>query len=289
MRIGLISFGVSEFTALHETCVRAGHSPVVYAYSRSMRPRTPTDSGAARAVAAITAALPAGMDLLLPGSSEGLGAALRGYGLDLLVCYGFSWRLPRSVLRIPRHGVLNIHCSMLPKYRGPAPVLWAIRNGDSHLGVTVHRMDELFDTGPVLAQQDGVPIPDDVTPESLWTGLSPVLRAQLAVALDRAPDPSAGEPQSAEGVSYAGLMEPEFSVVDTARTAREVHNQVRTFRFIGPGRGPVVTIGGRGLKVLRTSLTPADGLRLDCADGPLWITASEPVEATEPGTDQGTV
>jgi methionyl-tRNA formyltransferase len=76
-------------------------------------------------------------------------------------------------------------------------------------------------------------------------------------------------------------MEPEFSVIDTARTAREVHNQVRTFRFIGPGRGPVATIGGRGLKVLRTSLTPADGLRLDCADGPLWITASEPVEATD--------
>ncbi|MGP3967403.1 methionyl-tRNA formyltransferase [Streptomyces sp. 6N223] len=277
MRVGLISFGVQEFAALHETCVEAGHEPVVYGYSRSMRPRRATDDGVAEVVGQITAALPAGMDLLLPGSSEGLGAALRGYDLDLVVCYGFSWRLPASVLRIPRYGVANVHCSMLPKYRGPAPVPWAIRNGDSHLGVTVHRMNEWFDAGPILAQQDGIPIPDDVTPARLWPKLSPALRRVLALALDGVTDPAAGEPQPAQGVSYAGLMEPEFSVVDTAKTAREVHNQVRTFRFMGPGLGPVATVDGHRLKILRTSLTPADGPRLDCADGPVWITAFEPV------------
>lgn len=276
MRIGLISFGVAEFVALHETCVEAGHKPLVYAYSRSMRPRTVADEGATHVVGQITTALPPGIDLLLPGSVEGLGTALSGYGLDLVVCYGFSWRLPRSVLQIPRYGVVNIHCSMLPKYRGPAPVLWAIRNGDPYLGMTVHRMNEEFDAGPVLAQQGGIPIPDDVTPKSLWTGLSPVLRTLLAVALDRVSDPSAGEPQVADGVSYAGLMEPEFSVVDPAKTAREVHNQVRTFQFMGPGRGPIATLAGRSLKILGTSLTPADGPRVDCADGPIWITASEP-------------
>lgn len=279
MRIGLISFGVAEFAALHETCVDAGHDPVVYAYSRSMRPRTATDEGAANAVGRIAAALPPGTDLLLPGSSEGLGVALRGYDLDLLVCYGFSWRLPRSVLAIPRYGVVNIHCSMLPKYRGPAPVLWAIRNGDPHLGVTIHRMTEEFDAGPIIAQQDGIPIADDVTSENLWTDLSPVLRSLLSVALDRVRDPSVGEQQSAAGVSHAGLMEPEFSVVDTAKTACEVHNQVRTFRFMGPGLGPVATVTGRPLKILGTSLTPTDGPRLDCTDGPIWITASELVEA----------
>lgn len=279
MRIGLISFGTAEFAALHETCAAAGHDPVVYAFSRSMRPRKPTDEGAARVAGEITAALPTGVDLLLPGSSEGLGASLHGYGLDLLVCYGFSWRLPRSVLQIPRYGVLNIHSSLLPKYRGPAPVLWAIRNGDADLGLTVHRMDEEFDTGPVLAQQGGVPLPDDVTPRSLWTDLSPVLRQQLSIALDRVRDTSAGEPQAADGISYAGLLEPEFFAVDTTMTARQVHNQVRTFHFMGPNLGPTVTVNGHRLKVLRTSLTPVDGIRLDCADAPLWITASEPVAA----------
>jgi methionyl-tRNA formyltransferase len=277
MRIGLISFGTAEFAALHETCAAAGHDPVVYVFSRSMRPRKPTDEGAARVAGEITTALPAGVDLLVPGSSEGLGTSLRGYGLDLLVCYGFSWRLPRSVLQIPRYGVLNIHSSLLPKYRGPAPVLWAIRNGDADLGVTVHRMDEDFDTGPVLAQQGGVPLTDDVTPRSLWTDLSPVLREQLSIAVDRVRDPSAGEPQSADGVSYAGLLEPEFFAVDTTMTARQVHNQVRTFHFMGPSLGPTAMVNGRGLKVLRTSLTPADGICLDCADAPVWITASEPV------------
>ncbi|MET8982529.1 formyltransferase family protein [Streptomyces sp. NPDC004539] len=283
MRIGLISFGPAEFTALHETCAEAGHEAVVYAYSRSMRPRSAPEAGAADAVRRIVAALPAGVDLLLPGSPAGLGAAVRGYGLDLLVCYGFSWRLPPSVLTAPRYGVVNIHCSTLPKYRGPAPVLWAIRNGDPYLGVTAHRMDEDFDTGPVLAQRGGVPIPDDVTPESLWEGLAPVLRGVLAVALERVRDPAAGEPQSAAGASHAGLMEPEFAVVDTARTAREVHDQVRTFRFMGPGRGPLATVDGRPLRILRTSLTPADGPRLACADGPVWITDSEvvPVAAEE--------
>ncbi|WP_433891810.1 methionyl-tRNA formyltransferase [Streptomyces sp. CA-111067] len=279
MRIGLLSFGAAEFATLRETCEAAGHDVAVYGYSRSMRPRTPTDEGAVGAMGRIAAALPAGTDLLLPGSSEGLGAALRGYELDLVVCYGFSWRLPRSVLDIPRHGVLNVHSSVLPKYRGPAPVLWAIRNGDPHLGLTVHRMNEEFDARPVLAQEDGIPIPEDVTPEVLWSGLSPVLRRLLATALDRVRDPAAGEPQADEGASYAGLLEPEFSAVDPAWTARQVHDQVRTFRFIGPGRGPVATVAGRRLKVLRTSLAPADGLRLDCADGPVWIAESEPAPA----------
>lgn len=282
MRIGLASFGPAEFATLRETCAEAGHTPVVYAYSRSMRPRSVTDKGATGVVGRIAAGLPAGTDLLLPGSSEGLGTALRGYELDLLVCFGFSWRLPPAVLKTPRYGVLNIHSSMLPEYRGPAPLLWAVRNGDTHFGVTVHRMDEDFDTGPVLAQQGGIPIPDDVTAEALWNGLSPALRDVLTVALGLVRDPAAGEPQTPHDIrspSYARLLEPEFFTVDTAWTAREVHNQVRTFRSMGPYLGPVATVDGRPLKVLRTSLTPAGGTRLDCADGPLWITDSEP--ATE--------
>ncbi|MFB6441214.1 methionyl-tRNA formyltransferase [Streptomyces sp. NPDC056411] len=279
MRIGLLSFGAAEFAALHETCTQEGHQPLVYAYSRSLRPSTATDDGAGHAAGRVAAALPAGIDLLLPGSSDGLGTALRGYGLDLVVCYGFSWRLPRYVLDIPRYGVINIHCSLLPRYRGPAPVLWAIRNGDPELGVTAHRMNEEFDAGPVLAQRAGVPLPDDVTPERLWTGLSPVLREVLRIALDRVTDPAAGEQQATAGLSHAGLMEPEFFTIDTTHAAREIHNQVRTCRFMGPGSAPVLTVDGVRRRVLRTSLTPVDGCRLDCADGPLWITASEPVGA----------
>jgi len=107
------------------------------------------------------------MDLLLPGTADGLADALGGYRLDLLVVYGFNWKLPAAVLRTPRSGAVNIHSSLLPRYRGPAPVLRAIRNGDAEIGLTVHRMDEQFDTGPILAQQGGIPLDEDVTPQRL--------------------------------------------------------------------------------------------------------------------------
>jgi hypothetical protein len=127
MRVALVSSGVEEFAVLHETCAAAGHHPVAYALSRSMRPRSPLDPGAGATIGQIAESMPPEMDLLLPGSAEGLGQAFAGYRLDLAVVYGFSWKLPLEVLNTPRFGVINIHSSLLPRYRGPAPVLWAIR------------------------------------------------------------------------------------------------------------------------------------------------------------------
>jgi methionyl-tRNA formyltransferase len=278
MRVALVSFGVNEFSVLHEICVEAGHFPVTYVYSRSMKPRTPTDAHAVATVGQILAAMPPAMDLLLPGSAESLGQALVGYSPDLMVVYGFSWRLPRSVLQIPRFGVINIHSSMLPKYRGPAPVLWAIRNGDSHIGITIHRMDENFDTGPILAQRGGIPLDDEVTPERLWPRIRPVIREILPDTLERVFRGEAGEEQDENNASHAGLMEPEFSLIDWSRTSREIHNQVRTFRFMGHGQGPTARVGDRWLKVLRVELRQAPGIRVECADGPIWIVESEPTE-----------
>ncbi len=287
MRVALVSFGADEFSMLHETCVAAGHRPVVYALSRSMRPRSPADPGVEGTIGQIIGSMPPDMDLLLPGSAEGLGQALDGYGLDLAVVYGFSWRIPPAVLRMPRLGVINIHSSLLPRYRGPAPVLWAIRNGDPDIGFTIHRMDEDFDTGPILAQQGGIPIDDDLTPERLRSRAEPVIRDLLTVALERVRRNDPGRPQGGAGVSYAGLMEPEFSVVDWSATAREVHHQVRTFRFMGAGQGPVAKVGERWLKLLRTRLSGTEGVRAECADGPIWIVESAPAEPPTETSDAG--
>ncbi|MBP2472561.1 methionyl-tRNA formyltransferase [Crossiella equi] len=277
LRIVIVSFGAEQFRALHNTCVNLGHRPVAYAYSRSMRPRKPTDPGSAQAVAAITQDLPPGMDLLLPGSAENMAATLAGYRPDLLLVYGFSWRIPRSVRKMARLGAINVHTSLLPRYRGPAPVLWAIRNGDPDIGLTVHRMDDTFDTGPILASRGGIPLADDVTSAGLWQLLAPVVSELVGTALRRVQAGDPGTPQPEAGASYAGLLEPEFATADFDRPAATVHNQVRTFRYIGPGRGPVAEIGGRRLRLLRTSLLPAEGLRVQCADRPLWITESVPV------------
>jgi methionyl-tRNA formyltransferase len=276
MRVALATFGVDEFAVLHATCVDSGHLPVVYFHCRSMRPNSSTDADSAAAIGRIIEALPPGMDFLLPGNAANLAAGLAGYRLDLLVVYGFNWRLPAAVLDTPRHGVLNVHTSMLPKYRGPAPVLWAIRNGDPETGLTIHRMDERFDTGPILAQRGGIPLDEDVTRASLWPRIRPVLADLLTTALAKVVGQEPGIPQVDADASTAGFLEPESSVMDWSRPAREVHNQVRMFAFMGRDHAPVARVGDGYLRIFRTRLEPADGIRVDCADAPIWIVDSAP-------------
>lgn len=277
MRIVLASMGAEEFALLHEICEQAGHVPVAYAYSRSMRPGQPADPYAVGKVSQVVEALPSGVDLLLPAGPAGLGTALTGYRPDLLVIYGFNWILPPEVFGAPRFGTINIHTSLLPRYRGPAPVLWAIRNGDPDLGVTIHRVDEGVDTGPILAQQGGIPLDDDITPERLRARFAPVIRELLTTALDQVARGEPGRPQPDRDASRAHLLEPGFSVVDWSRSRREIHNQVRVFRFIGGQDAPVARVGERWLRLVRTSLAPAGGgLPMGCGDGLIWIMESAP-------------
>ncbi|WP_338056120.1 methionyl-tRNA formyltransferase [Saccharopolyspora spinosa] len=282
-RVVLASFGPDQFATLHSTCEQAGFVPVSYAYSRSKRPRQRSSPNSGRIVGEVLNAIPPGMDLLLPGSADGLATALSGYCPDLVVVYGFSWKLPETVLRLPRYGVINVHTSLLPRYRGPAPVLWAIRNGDADMGVTIHRMDGEFDTGNIIVQRGGIPLDDDITQESLSARINPVIGDLLSIALERVATGFPGTPQDDSEASYAGFMEPGFSHVDWSHTARDIHNQVRTFRHMGSGRGPLGQIDGRWVKILRTSTTRAEGIRVDCADGPLWVTEFVPAEP--PATD----
>ncbi len=248
LRIALATSGVEQFRALQEACVQAGHLPVVYAYCRSMLPSGQTDDHALAAIHSLVPALPPGMDLVLPGTAEGLTPALAGYQLDLLVVHGFNWKLPTSVLALPRLGAVNVHPSLLPRYRGPAPVLQAIRNGDPQSGLTVHRMDENFDTGPILAQRGGIELGDAITRASC--GSRPVRSWSRS---SRPPGPGGSRrPRHRAGqtaASYAGFIEPEFRVIDWSRTAREVHHQVRMFAFIGrkSARWPARRPPGQGL------------------------------------------
>lgn len=281
MRIVLASMGVDEFSLLHDACEQAGHTPVAYAYSKSMRPRQPSDPYAMRAIQRMLESIPS-TDLLLPADTAGLGAAMAGYQPDLLVIYGFNWILPPAVFDIPRFGAINIHPSLLPRYRGPAPELWAIRNGDADLGVSVHQVDEGVDTGPILASRGGIRLEDQVTRETLNERIRPTIHDLLITALDKVAQGARGEPQPDEGQSHAPLMEPEFNRVDWSRTRSEVHNQVRVFRYMGRKDAPIALVEDRWLYLIRTSLAPSDGERVECADGPIWIV--EATSATPPFT-----
>jgi methionyl-tRNA formyltransferase len=208
---------------------------------------------------------------------EGLATALTSLRIDLLIVFGFSWKLPPPVLAIPRLGAINIHVSMLPRYRGPAPLLWAIRNGDATGGVTVHWMDEGFDTGNIIAQQDGIPLADDITwaryCEVAMPAIHSLLRKSVALAATGYP----GQPQNDHASSYAGFMENAFSYVDWSKSAHEIHNQVRTHRFMRSHQHPIAKIGDDWMRLIRTVLEPADGLEIACGHGSLWITESEKV------------
>lgn len=279
MRIVLTSMGTEEFALLRAICQRAGHVPVAYAYSRAMRPGERTDEYAATVLNRLLMVLPGDVDLLLPASPAGLGMALSGYRPDLLVIYGFNWILPPEVFQLPRFGTINIHPGRLPRYRGPAPVHWAIRNGDPEIGVSVHRVDDGVDTGPILAQRGGIPLPEEITRERVRDLLAPVVEELLSTALARVVAGDPGEPQPRTGADYAGLMEPEFSRVEWSRTRREIHNQVRVFRYMDSQTAPVGQVGGEWVRLIHTSLEPDDGQRVDCADGPIWIIESAPVSA----------
>ncbi|MGH3391871.1 MAG: methionyl-tRNA formyltransferase [Actinomadura sp.] len=228
----------------------------------------------------ILADIPVDLDLLLPGSAEGLAQALRGYGIDLAVVCGLSWRLPRLVLDAPRLGVLNVHTSLLPRYRGPAPIQWAIRNGDPDFGVTVHWMDENIDTGNIVAQRDNIPLPEFVTFEALWKQITPVIEDLLVAALARAADGYTGEPQYEDNATRAGLMEPGFEYIDWSHPASSIHNQVRTFYYGTGTPGPFCKIGDEWIRVLRTSLEPSAGIEVNCADRPIWLVETEKLSQT---------
>lgn len=281
LRIAVVSSGPDEFTTIHAACVRTGHQPVAYFYGRSPSPRTANLPDAERTTAAILGALPPGMDLLLPGGLEGLALTLAGYRPDLLIVFGFGWKLPKCVLEVPRLGAINIHVSMLPRYRGPAPLLWAIRNGDPFGGVTIHWMDEGFDTGNIIAQQDGIPLDDDITWQTYCVHAMPVIHALLTKSLGLVIDGYRGTPQDESASSYAGFMGEEFNVIDWSKSAREIHNQVRTHRYMRSLDHPLAKVGDDWSTIRRTSLTPADGLQVLCGDGPLWIVDSEAARAPE--------
>lgn len=210
-----------------------------------------------------------------------IAPALRGLHPDLMLCWGFPWKLPQEALDVGRLGSVNQHPARLPRYRGPQALAWALRDGDAEFGVTWHRMDAGIDTGPILAQTT-VPIADDdctvdqVMPKLIQAALDLLPRVFTRIAAG-----DQGDPQPTEGATWAGRFGQDYASVDWRRPARMIHNQVRAWRvrfapMLVPG--PYAEIDGQRVKLLRTSLTdPGDGSRaVKCADGYLWITESEP-------------
>lgn len=148
---------------------------------------------------------------------------------DLIVVVAYGQLLPQTLLDIPPHGCLNVHTSLLPKYRGAAPIQWAIVGGETETGVTIMRMDAGLDTGPILSQ-NRTPISDEDTAATLHDRLASLGAGLL---LETIPEYLAGrlepQPQPAEGATIARKITKDDGRIDWARPARAIFNQIRGF------------------------------------------------------------
>ncbi|HST15643.1 MAG TPA: formyltransferase family protein [Gaiellaceae bacterium] len=212
-------------------------------------------------------------DVVFAASKHSIAALLRAYDADVGLCTGFPWLITQEAIDTPPKGIVNGHPTLLPKGRGPHPWAWAIRAGETEIGLTYHFMDATFDTGNILAQK-AIPIGPDDTEETLIPHFQAVAGELLQEVFAKLEAGDPGVPQG-EG-EYQQMFEPEYAVVDLSQPAAEVHRQVRAWSFM-PERsrsGPVLD----GRRLVRTSVTEVDGAeQIDCGDGPLWILEAVPV------------
>lgn len=181
--------------------------------------------------------------------NEDAQARIREVGADVMVVVAYGQILPASLLNAPQLGTLNVHASLLPRWRGPAPIEWSILSGDSETGVTIMQMDAGVDTGPILAQERQPIAPDEIA-SRLEGRLATVGGRLLVRTLD---DLVGGRirpvQQPAEGATHAPRLRSEDGKLDPATmTAEEIDRRVRA---LGERVGTWMTVKGVELKVFR--------------------------------------
>ncbi len=203
---------------------------------------------------------------------------LNGLAPDLTVVAAYGQILPQPALDAAKLGSINVHSSLLPRYRGAAPINWAILNGEEETGVTIQKMALALDAGDVISQAR-TPIRPDETAEQLYDRLA-VLGAQLlGETIPRLADGTAQFiPQDTALSSYAPRLGRELSPIDWNRPAREIHNQVRGLL---PWPGASADLGGTRFKIFAVEETGVDtgaepgtilaaderGILVACGDG----------------------
>jgi methionyl-tRNA formyltransferase len=223
------------------------------------RPDRPAGRGLAPAASPVKrAAERRGVPVLQPTTlkDEAVQARLAALAPDALVVVAYGLILPQAVLDIPRLGALNAHASLLPRWRGAAPIQRALLAGDRETGVCIMQMAAGLDTGPVLLSE-AVPIAADDTAGTLHDKLAPLGARLLVAALDGlARGTLRPTPQAAEGVIYAAKIEKQESRVDWTRPAVEIERRVRAF---DPTPGAAARIRGAEVKIWRAAVAAARG------------------------------
>ena len=198
---------------------------------------------------------------------------------ELIVVAAYGRILPEDILNTPPYGSINVHSSILPKYRGAAPINWAILNGDSVTGVTIMYMAKELDAGDVILCRETAIDPDEDA-QTLTMRLAALGAAALAEAVERLHDGTAVRtPQDHSAYTYAPMLDRSLSPLDFARSARQLHDQVRG---LIPWPCASTTLDGKNVKVYRTAVgsetaltagkiaeAGKQGLAIACGDGRL--------------------
>ncbi|SHF08592.1 methionyl-tRNA formyltransferase [Ruegeria intermedia] len=262
----VIFMGTPEFSVpVLDALVQAGHE-IAAVYCQPPRPAGRGKKDRPTPVHARAEAL--GLPVRHPTSlkSPAEQAAFAALKADVAVVVAYGLILPQPILDAPRHGCLNIHASLLPRWRGAAPIHRAIMAGDAETGICIMQMEAGLDTGPVLLRQ-ATPIGAEETTAQLHDRLS-VMGADLIVqALDRLPELTP-EPQPEVGVTYAAKIDKAEARVDWSRPAVEVDRQIRG---LSPFPGAWTQIEGERVKLLASRLSDGQGVPGEVLDDALRV------------------
>ena len=219
-----------------------------------------------------------------PAALDATLAQLHDWRPDVMVVVAYGLMLPRTMLEFPRLGCLNIHASLLPRWRGAAPIQRAILAGDAASGVSIMQMDDGLDTGAVLCSER-VLIGTECTSAQLHDTLSQVGARQILIALEGlAAGNLVAQPQPQEGVTYAAKLAKSEARIDWTRPASQIDRQIRAFN---PWPAAETTLDGQAVKMWRSRCVPeagegvaapgtllglaGDALQVQCGEGVLQV------------------
>ncbi len=268
-----VFMGTPAFAAVAlKALVDAGHE-VVAVYSQPPRPKGRGMETQKSPVHALAEEL--GITVRTPVSLKAAeeAAAFSALNADVAVVAAYGLILPKAILDAPRHGCLNIHASLLPRWRGAAPIQRAIMAGDAETGITIMQMAAGLDTGPMLLKEE-LAIGPDTDAGALHDALAEIGARLIVQALDQL-SALTPVPQPADGVTYAAKITKEECRIDWRRSAAELDRHVRG---LSPAPGAFAEFNGERLTILAADIAAGSGapgtvlddrLTIACGDGAL--------------------
>jgi methionyl-tRNA formyltransferase len=279
----IVFMGTPEISAFTLEYLLQGPDPLIGVVTQPDRPAGRGQKTAVSPVRKI--AQGRGLPVLAPEKirDPGFLQTLKSWHPELIVVVAYGRILPRAVLELAPQGCINVHYSLLPKYRGAAPAAWTILNGDAKGGVTTMKLVEKMDAGPIYLQEEVTIVPDETT-GSLQAKLMPIGARLLLDTIRGLKDGSVlSQMQNEANVTFAPMIKKEDGLIDWNEAAIGIERRVRG---LSPWPGTYTHIKGKLLKIHRakivaaeTSGNPGEVLRADA--GGLWIATSSGIIGLE--------